>query len=63
MSVHIQSRTPSVDPAVDNYFCNEMHLACEVSDPPRDARAVTRWRPRKRPIVLWSVSVPPVLLK
>ena len=29
MSVQFQSRTPSVDPAVENYFCNTVHLACE----------------------------------
>ena len=57
MSVQLQSRTPSVDPAVENYFCNAMHLACEVSDPPRDASTVASWRLR----VLWSVSVPTVL--
>ena len=61
MSVQLQSRTPSVDPAVENYFCNAMHLACEVSDLPRDASTVARWRPRRRPQVLWSVSVPTVL--
>ena len=61
MSVQLQSRTPSVDPAVENYFCNPMHLACEVSDPPRDGSTVARWRPRRRPRVLWSVSVPTVL--
>ena len=26
MSVQLQSRTPSVDPAVENYFCNAVHL-------------------------------------
>ena len=26
MSVQLQSRTPSVDPAVKNYFCNAVHL-------------------------------------
>ena len=61
MSVQLQSRTPSVDPVVENYFCNAMHLACEVSDLPRDASTVARWRPRRRPRVLWSVSVPTVL--
>ena len=57
MSVQLQSRTPSADPAVENYFCNAMHLACEVSDPPRNASTGARLRPR----VLWSVSVPTVL--
>ena len=53
MSVQLQSRTPSVEPAVENYFCNAVHLACEVSDPP----TIARWRPR----VFWSVSVSMVL--
>ena len=26
MSVQFQSLTPSVDPAVENYFCNTVHL-------------------------------------
>ena len=46
---------------VENYFCNAMHLACEVSDLPRDASMVARWCPRRHPQVLWSVSVPTVL--
>ena len=52
MSVHLQSRTLSVDPAVENYFCNAVHLRWEVSDPPRDASTGARRRPRKRPRVL-----------
>ena len=56
MSVQFKSRTPSVDPAVENYFCNAVHLECEVSDPPRDVSMVARWRPRKRSRVLWSGS-------
>ena len=58
MSVQLQSCTPSVDPAVDNYFCNAVYLACDVSNPPIDASTVSRWRPRKRQLVFWSVSVP-----
>ena len=42
MSVQLQLRTPSIDPAVENYFCNAVHLACEVSDTPRDACTVAR---------------------
>ena len=45
MSVQLQSRTPSVDPDVENYFCNAVHLASEISEPPRDASTVARWRP------------------
>ena len=61
MPVQLQSRTLSVDPAVENYFCNAVHLASEVSYPPRDVSTVAKWRPRKRPRVLWSVSIPTVL--
>ena len=57
MSVQLQSHTQSVDLAVENYFCNAVHFACEVSDPLGYASMVARWRP----IELWSVSVPTVL--
>ena len=43
------------------HFSNTVHLACEVSDPPRDANKVARCRTRKRPRVLLSVLVPTVL--
>ena len=61
MSVQLKSRTLSVDPAVENYFCNAVHLTGELSDPPSDASTVARWRQRKHPRVLWSVSVSTVL--
>ena len=59
ISVQLQSRTPSVDPDVENIFCNAVYLDCEVSDPPRVrwSSKVARWRPQ----VLMSVSVPTVL--
>ena len=38
--------TSSAGPDVENYFSNAVNLACEVSDPIRDACTVARWRPR-----------------